>query len=93
MFSVVSASDWAQFQCNAARTGWTPDSPEPPYRLEWVATRTPEATERALHEVVPEEWWSRVNDLLVHHGKTICKPQGPQCESCPVPPDCPYPGK
>jgi endonuclease III len=62
-------------------------------RLEWVATRTPDATERALHDVVPEEWWSRVNDLLVHHGKTVCKPQRPLCESCPVPPDCPFPAR
>lgn len=27
----TAAADWPQFQCNAARTGWTPDSPAPPY--------------------------------------------------------------
>jgi endonuclease-3 len=58
-------------------------------RLGWVATKNPEATEMALKKVVPREWWSRVNDLLVHHGKTICKPIRPDCPICPVSSDCP----
>ena len=58
-------------------------------RLGWVKTKNPEATESALYKVVPERWWSLVNDLLVFHGKTICKPQNPQCKTCPVTRDCP----
>jgi endonuclease-3 len=58
-------------------------------RLGWVATKNPEATEMALKKVVPQEWWSRVNDLFVHHGKTICKPIRPDCSVCPVSADCP----
>jgi endonuclease III len=58
-------------------------------RLGWVATKNPEATEMALKKVVPKEWWSRVNDLFVHHGKTICKPIRPDCPTCPVSTDCP----
>jgi len=57
-------------------------------RLGWVKTSNPEATEAALYKVVPERWWSLVNDLLVHHGKTVCKPQNPQCTTCPVAGDC-----
>ena len=57
-------------------------------RLGWVHTKAPEGTERALLEVVPRRWWSRVNDLLVHHGKTLCKPQRPWCGRCPVARDC-----
>jgi len=53
-------------------------------RLGWVRTQNPEATEQALHRVVRQKWWSQVNDLLVHHGKTICKPQKPLCQQCPV---------
>lgn len=60
-------------------------------RLGWVTTRAPGATEQALHRVVPRTWWSRVNDLLVHHGKTICRPRQPDCDSCPVRKDCPWP--
>ena len=59
-------------------------------RLGWVSTRNPEETEKALHEVVPQKWWSRVNDLLVHHGKTICKPQRPMCDECPVRKQCSF---
>ena len=62
-------------------------------RLGWVKTKTPDATEQALLKVVPRSWWSRVNDLLVFHGKTICRPQNPQCEICPVAGDCPIPKK
>jgi endonuclease-3 len=57
-------------------------------RLGWVATKNPEATEIALKKVVPREWWSKVNDLFVHHGKTICKPIRPDCPICPVSSDC-----
>ncbi|HUU03363.1 MAG TPA: endonuclease III [Myxococcota bacterium] len=59
-------------------------------RLGWVRTKVPTATERALLDIVPEEWQARVNDLLVHHGKTICKPLNPDCDACPVSGDCPY---
>lgn len=60
-------------------------------RLGWVKTKNPEATEAALHKVVPKKWWSQVNDLLVTHGKTVCKPQNPRCSDCPVARDCPWP--
>jgi len=36
------AADWAQFQCNAARTGWTSDSPAPPFQPEYVLQFAPE---------------------------------------------------
>jgi len=62
-------------------------------RLGWVDTKTPEKTEQALLQIVPRSWWSRVNDLLVFHGKTICRPQNPQCQICPVAGDCPIPNK
>jgi endonuclease-3 len=58
-------------------------------RLGWVKTRNPQATETALFRVVPKNWWARVNDLLVTHGKNICKPQNPQCGACPIARDCP----
>lgn len=58
-------------------------------RLGWVKTKNSQATETALCKVVPKKWWSRINDLMVTHGKTICKPQNPQCSNCPVNHDCP----
>ena len=53
-------------------------------RLGWVATKTPEKTEMALRKIIPEQDWIDVNDLLVFHGKNICKPIRPLCSICSV---------
>ncbi|RME22974.1 MAG: endonuclease III [Deltaproteobacteria bacterium] len=58
-------------------------------RLGWVDTKTPGQTERELLKIVPTRWQAAVNDLLVHHGKTICRPIGPLCGECPVAGLCP----
>lgn len=59
-------------------------------RLGWVSTRSPEETEEKLKEIVPEEWIPHVNDLLVKHGQSVCKPQRPRCEDCSVQRFCIY---
>ncbi len=53
-------------------------------RLGWVKTKTPEQTEQALMKLVPKRYWQSVNDSLVWHGKTICKPITPECSRCVV---------
>lgn len=58
-------------------------------RLGWVDTDTPEATESALREVVPEDRWNVVNELLVRFGRDLCSPRSPSCEVCPVNDLCP----
>ena len=58
-------------------------------RLGWVATRTPEETERRLYEVVPRRWWPLVNLYLVTWGQNVCKPVYPQCASCAIEDLCP----
>ena len=40
--SFCLSSDWPQFQCNAARTGWTPDSPAPPLEPVYFLDFSPE---------------------------------------------------
>jgi endonuclease-3 len=57
-------------------------------RLGWVKTRTPEQTEVALRRVAPRDTWLRINDALVNHGRTVCKPIGPRCSVCPVAARC-----
>ncbi len=59
-------------------------------RLGWVNTRSPEQTERALLDVVPERWRSTVNDSFVKFGKDVCQPRSPQCWRCPVRRFCRY---
>ncbi|MFH1650080.1 MAG: endonuclease III [Candidatus Woesearchaeota archaeon] len=53
-------------------------------RLGIVKTKQPEETEFALMKIVPKRKWSLVNDVLVHHGKTICLPTVPKCSECTV---------
>jgi endonuclease-3 len=57
-------------------------------RLGWVKTTTPEKTEQALRRLIEEKDWLLVNDLLVFHGKNICKPIRPYCSICSVEPYC-----
>jgi endonuclease III len=58
-------------------------------RFGWVRTRTPEQTERALYEVTPKRWWSRINLFLVTWGQHVCRPVYPLCPRCPVSDICP----
>lgn len=53
-------------------------------RLGWVRTRAPEETERALAALVPRKLWPILNEVLVAHGKAVCRPIGPRCGPCPV---------
>jgi len=53
-------------------------------RLGYVASRTPEETEMALRQKLPEKYWIEYNDLLVAFGQNICKPLSPRCSVCPV---------
>ncbi len=53
-------------------------------RWGYVQTRTPEATEFALREKLPLEYWIEYNGLLVSMGQTICHPTSPWCSKCPV---------
>jgi endonuclease-3 len=53
-------------------------------RWGYVQTRNPDATEMALREKLPEEYWIPINGLLVTLGQNICHPTSPRCSECPV---------
>ncbi len=53
-------------------------------RLGAVRTRSPEETEQALRETVPERYWIPLNPLLVQHGQNLCRPHRPKCPECPI---------
>src|SRR5262245_6310613 len=57
-------------------------------RMGWVRTETPEETERKLVDLIPRRHWPAVNELLVAHGKAVCRPIGPRCGECPVSGSC-----
>jgi endonuclease III len=58
-------------------------------RIGYVATKTPEKTEFALREKLPEKHWIKYNELLVAFGQVICRPISPFCSRCPVADMCP----
>lgn len=53
-------------------------------RLGLVTTSSPEATERALQESLPQDLWIDFNDLLVTFGQHRCHPTSPRCIGCPI---------
>jgi endonuclease-3 len=58
-------------------------------RLGLVTTKTPEKTEKALNDVLPEDLWIPINDLLVTFGQNQCHPTSPRCSTCPLDDLCP----
>lgn len=61
-------------------------------RLGYVRTDTPEATEYALREKLPQAYWSDYNTIMVAFGRNICRPVSPMCSKCPVAIHCPRQG-
>ena len=55
----------------------------------YVQTATPLQTEMALREKLSEQYWIRVNSLLVAFGQGTCRPIGPHCDSCVLGALCP----
>jgi endonuclease III len=58
-------------------------------RLGWVATRSPEETERALYAAAHRQWWAVINLYLVTWGQNVCRPVYPLCGSCALFDLCP----
>lgn len=55
----------------------------------YVTTETPFQTEMALREHLPQEYWIRINGLLVAFGQGTCTPQRPHCDRCVLDDLCP----
>lgn len=53
-------------------------------RWGYVRTTTPDATEAALRNKLPRDYWIIINDLLVTFGQNQCTPVSPRCGSCPL---------
>ena len=59
-------------------------------RLGWVQTKTPDATEKALEKIMPQDLWAGSNRLFLQHGRALCLPTVPLCSRCPVREWCAY---
>jgi endonuclease-3 len=56
-------------------------------RLGLVGDDDPERVEQALGRLYPPGQWTKVSDLLILHGRRICRP-APRCEICNARKDC-----
>ncbi len=58
-------------------------------RLQWVNTKKPEETEKALKILIPKKYWLDINRIIVRFGQQICLPIRPKCDFCPINDICP----
>lgn len=61
-------------------------------RLGLVKTKTTDETETELKKVLPPEYWTEYNHLLVIWGQNICVPISPHCSKCAIAHLCPKTG-
>ncbi|MDR0631277.1 MAG: endonuclease III [Holosporales bacterium] len=59
-------------------------------RLGLSRADTPEELNEDLYEIIPQNFWNRVNHWLVLHGRYVCSAQAPKCEKCHVRNLCPW---
>ena len=57
-------------------------------RLGLVQTKTADQTQKDLENNVPKKWLMDAHNLLILHGRRVCKSQKPLCESCFIQKDC-----
>ena len=60
------------------------------HRLGLSGQNTPNGVERDLTARFPEEDWSHLHHLLIHHGRYVCKAISPRCEECLLTNLCTY---
>ncbi len=59
-------------------------------RLGWTDKNNPDEIQEDLERKLPKRYWSKVNELFVKHGQTICLTRSPKCEICPINRHCRY---
>jgi endonuclease-3 len=58
-------------------------------RLGLTENEDPEKIEKDIEQFLPKEHWRRFSDLLIYHGRAICKSQKPDHAHCPLFKLCP----
>jgi len=53
-------------------------------RCGWLSEKNPNDTETALREILPRNYWKRINYLLVLYGQKLCRPISPFCSKCVI---------
>ena len=58
-------------------------------RLGLTEHEDPNKIEESLMEIVPKEYWMKITDLLIFHGRRVCMAKKPKCEMCILNKICP----
>lgn len=58
-------------------------------RLGLTANETPNKIEADLMKIVPKTYWMKITDLLIFHGRRVCKAKHPACGACVLNKICP----
>jgi endonuclease-3 len=59
------------------------------HRLGLSAEKTPEKIEQDLMNHVPQKEWLHFANLLLFHGRAVCKARTPRCKTCVIKLLCP----
>ena len=57
-------------------------------RLGIVQTKTADQTQIELEKIVPKKWLMDAHNLLILHGRRVCKSQKPLCQTCFIKKNC-----
>lgn len=58
-------------------------------RLKLTEYKSPNKIEKDLMEIIPRNYWGRITDLLISHGRKICVARKPKCKICVLNKLCP----
>ena len=53
-------------------------------RLGLTENQNPDKIEKDIEKLLPKERWRRFSDILIYHGRDVCKARKPDHDRCPV---------
>jgi endonuclease-3 len=58
-------------------------------RLGFARNQDPDKIEKDIEKLLPKERWRRLSDILIYHGRAVCRARKPQHDACPLFALCP----
>lgn len=59
------------------------------FRLGFTESKNPDMIEKDVEKILPEAKWRRFSDVLIYHGREVCKARKPDHERCAIIHLCP----
>jgi len=53
-------------------------------RLDLTSNHDPDKIEKDVEKLLPKERWRRFSDILIYHGRAVCRARKPEHDGCPV---------